>query len=223
MVSGLTLKKLYQWIKKIMDEIFNNLMMCGAIAFTTFNLFSTPVIQSSIALSSPQLGITAPIKAPEETAKLVAEAGITDKKFAWAIHHILVPEGGWSNHPNDRGGATKYGIIESVAKRHGLNVANISKVDAIKIYYSDYWLASGADKAESPLDLAILNSYVNSGRRWDIGGSTPLEQAENYLQQQDNYYTQIYTSNPSKTVFKSGWHRRTEYMRKAIKGEFPSW
>ena len=96
-------------------------------------------------------------------------------------------------------------------------------MDAIKIYYTDYWLASGANKAPSPLNLAILNSYVNSGKKWELKGNSPQEQAENYIAQQDNYYTSIYTSRPSQTAFKTGWHRRTEYMKKAIKGEFPSW
>lgn len=208
-----------------MQAIFNNAMMTGAVAIAIINLLTVPAPQesSAVSFSSSESSEVSGVKAPEETAKLVSEAGIKDDNFAWAIHHILVPEGGWSNHPNDRGGKTKYGIIESVARRHGLNVASISKVDAIKIYYQDYWLASGANKAPKPLNLAILNSYVNSGRKWNIQGSSPMEQAVNYLKQQDNYYTQIYTSNPSQTVFKNGWHRRTEYMMKAIKGEFPSW
>lgn len=210
-----------------MSEFNWKMVTGGMMAILISNAILPPEIKATVTQNVTQtvnnLTGNSNLKAPEETAKLVTEAGINDANFAWAIHHILVPEGGFSNHPNDGGGATKYGIIESVAKRHGLEVRNISKLDAIKIYYQDYWLASGANKAPSPLNLAILNSYVNSGKKWEIKGGSPMEQAENYLTQQDNYYTQIYTNRPSKKVFASGWHRRTEYMKKAIKGEFPSW
>lgn len=196
-------------------------MMFGVTGFALINLLQSPVIQAVVGVSPS--GDVSKAQAPDDIKKAVSEAGINDGEFAWAISHILKVEGGWSNHPSDRGGATKYGIIESVAKRHGISVTNITLSQAIKIYYTDYWVASGANKAPNPLNLAIMNSYVNSGRKWSISGSTPQEQALNYIKQQDDYYIRIYTSNPSQTVFKNGWHRRTEYMMKAIKGENPSW
>lgn len=202
-------------------EIFNNLMMCGVVGFTALNLLQSPVIQQSF--SNINSGNVSTANAPEEIKKAVSEAGINDEQFTWAIAHILKVEGGWSNHPSDRGGATKYGIIESVAKRHGLNVSSITLPQAIKIYHTDYWIASGANKAPNPLNLAIMNSYVNSGKKWSISGSNPQEQALNYIKQQDDYYIRIYTSNPSQTVFKNGWHRRTKYMEDAVKGGNPKW
>lgn len=195
--------------------------MCGVVGFTALNLLQSPTIQQTFTNINSSSISTA--NAPEDIKKAVSEAGINDSEFTWAIAHILKVEGGWSNHPNDRGGKTKYGIIESVAKRHGLNVSSITLPQAIKIYYTDYWIASGANKAPNPLNLPIFNSYINSGRKWTISGSTPLEQALNYLQQQDNYYTQIYTSDPSQTVFRPGWHRRTKYMEEAVKGGNPKW
>ncbi|HEY9864918.1 MAG TPA: glycosyl hydrolase 108 family protein, partial [Candidatus Obscuribacterales bacterium] len=191
-----------------MSEFNWKVITGGCLAILISNAILPPELKATVTQNVTKtvnnLGGKSNFKAPEETAKLVTEAGINDTNFAWAIHHILVPEGGFSNHHNDGGGATKYGIIESVAKRHGLDVRRISKVDAIKIYYQDYWLESGANKAPSPLNLAIMNSYVNSGKKWEIKGNSPQEQAENYLSQQDNYYTQIYTNRPSQTVFKTG-------------------
>jgi hypothetical protein len=205
--------------------IFNNLMMLGVTGFTLINLLQSPAIQSVTGVnpSGNVSGDISKAQAPEEIKKAVSQAGINDEGFAWAIAHILKVEGGWSDHPADGGGKTKYGIIESVAKRHGLNVSSITLPQAIKIYHTDYWIASGADKAQKPLNLAIMNSYVNSGKKWDISGSTPQEQALNYLKSQDSYYTSIYTSRPSQTVFKSGWHRRTKYMTDAVNGGNPSW
>ena len=201
--------------------IFNNLAMITVTGFTAFNLLQSPIIQS--VTGAIQSGDVSKAEAPEDIKKAVLEAGINDANFAWAVSHILKVEGGWSNHPADGGGKTKYGITNAVAKRHGIEVTGITLPQAIKIYYSDYWVASGADKAQKPLNLAILNSYVNSGKKWDIVGSTPSEQAKNYIQKQDDYYISIYTSNPSKTVFKSGWHRRSKYMQEAINGGNPSW
>lgn len=202
--------------------IFNNLMMLGATGFTIIGLLQSPAIQS-VAGTTQVSGDISKAEAPEEIKKAVSQAGINDEGFTWAIAHILKVEGGWSNHPADGGGKTKYGIIESVAKRHGLNVSSITLPQAIKIYHTDYWVASGADKAQKPLNLAIMNSYVNSGKNWSISGSTPQEQALNYLKSQDSYYTSIYTSRPSQAAFKSGWHRRTKYMMDAVNGGNPSW
>jgi hypothetical protein len=202
--------------------IFNNLMMSAVTGFALIGLLQSPAIQS-VAGTTQVSGDISKAEAPEDIKKAVSEAGISDPSFAWAISHILKVEGGWSNHPADGGGKTKFGIIESVAKRHGINVSTITLPQAIKIYYQDYWLQSGADKAQKPLNLAIMNSYVNSGKKWGISGATPLEQAKNYIQKQDDYYTSIYTSRPSQTVFKTGWHRRTKYMMDAVNGGNPSW
>jgi Glycosyl hydrolase 108 len=202
--------------------IFNNLMMSAVTGFALIGLLQSPAIQS-VAGTTQVSGDISKAEAPEDIKKAVSEAGISDPSFAWAISHILKVEGGWSNHPADGGGKTKFGIIESVAKRHGINVSTITLPQAIKIYYQDYWLQSGADKAQKPLNLAIMNSYVNSGKKWDIVGSTPSEQAQNYIKSQDDYYTSIYTSRPSQKVFANGWHRRTKYMMDAVNGKNPSW
>jgi hypothetical protein len=205
--------------------IFNNLMMIGVVGFAGFNLLQSPAIQSVTGVnpSGNVSGDISKAQAPEDIKKAVSQAGINDEGFAWAIAHILKVEGGWSDHPADGGGKTKYGITNAVAKRHGIEVTQITLPQAIKIYHTDYWVASGADKAQKPLNLAIMNSYVNSGKKWDISGSTPSEQAKNYIQKQDDYYTSIYTGNPSQKVFANGWHRRSKYMIEAVNGGNPSW
>ena len=144
-------------------------------------------------------------------------------EFDRVIKLIERVEGGWSNHPDDRGGATKYGITAATASRHGLNVSTLTREQAREIYRKDYWIPSGASSAQWPLNLAIMNSYVNSGRKWQITGSTPLEQAINYINQQNNYYHQIISNNPSQRVFANGWFRRTKFMVEAAKGGNPGW
>ena len=35
------------------------------------------------------------------------------------IDELIAREGGYTNHPADRGGPTRYGITEAVARAHG--------------------------------------------------------------------------------------------------------
>ena len=74
----------------------------GCLAILISNAILPPEIKATVTQNVTQtvnnLTGKSNLKAPEETAKLVTEAGINDTNFAWAIHHILVPEGGFSNH-----------------------------------------------------------------------------------------------------------------------------
>ena len=53
------------------------------------------------------------------------------------IRQVIELEGGYVNHPADKGGATKYGISQKTYP--GLDIKNLSQRDAIKIYYNDWW------------------------------------------------------------------------------------
>jgi lysozyme family protein len=64
-----------------------------------------------------------------------------DPIFNKLIGPLLNREGGYVNNPNDRGGATKFGI--SQASYPSLNIATLTRPEAEKIYYNNYWLASG--------------------------------------------------------------------------------
>lgn len=165
------------------------------------------------AISVVQQGNNNPVTA-------IANSG---SEFDRVMRFISRVEGGWSNHPDDRGGATKYGIIASVARRHGYDVRSLTPEQAKQIYYKDYWIPSGASSVPWPLNLAIMNSYVNSGKKWQIIGSTPQEQATNYVNQQTAYYRQIIANNPSQQVFANGWFRRSRFMLDAINGGNLSW
>ncbi len=51
------------------------------------------------------------------------------------IEALIEREGGYSNHPSDRGGPTKYGITEAVARAHGFSGAmrNLPRDEAAAI------------------------------------------------------------------------------------------
>jgi len=83
--------------------------------------------------------------------------------FEKAFEELIGIEGGYVNDPTDRGGETKYGISKR-AYPH-LDIRNLSLADAKKIYYDDYWQASGADQMlKYDLALELFDTAVNMGQ-----------------------------------------------------------
>ena len=89
-----------------------------------------------------------------------------------ALEYLLEEEGGFSNHPSDRGGKTMYGVTQSTynsyRKSHNLpqqTVRNISKDEARSLYNELYWKASGADRLPWPISYLTFDAAVNSGTK----------------------------------------------------------
>lgn len=64
------------------------------------------------------------------------------------IDDVIAIEGDYSNHPADRGGPTRWGVTEAVARRHGYDgdMRNFPYGEAALIYKREYWLRPGFDK-----------------------------------------------------------------------------
>lgn len=58
------------------------------------------------------------------------------------VDALIDREGGYANHPSDRGGPTKFGIIEAVARAHGYAgpMRDLPRAEAAAIYKRLYWL-----------------------------------------------------------------------------------
>jgi len=71
-----------------------------------------------------------------------------DKGCDHLIEALIEREGGYVNHPADRGGPTRYGITEAVARAHGYAgaMAQLPQDDAIAIYRRLYWLRPSFDE-----------------------------------------------------------------------------
>lgn len=87
-----------------------------------------------------------------------------------ALEYLLDEEGGWSNHPSDRGGATMYGITQTTynawrrkKKRPQQSVRKVSKEEAKELYNEEYWQAAGCHKLPWPISYMTFDSAVNSG------------------------------------------------------------
>lgn len=95
---------------------------------------------------------------------------MSEDRFQACLSHTLKWEGGWSNHPKDRGGATMRGVIQRVydgwRDRQGLprrSVRSIEETELQAIYRRDYWDAVRGDDLPPGVDLAVFDFGVNSG------------------------------------------------------------
>lgn len=61
---------------------------------------------------------------------------IMDERFDSFFDLLMQLEGGYVNNKNDRGGETNFGIT---SKAYGKSVENITKYDAKKFYYKNYY------------------------------------------------------------------------------------
>ena len=64
------------------------------------------------------------------------------------IDALIEREGGYVDHPADRGGPTCFGITEAVARSHGFSgrMANLPRDEAAAIYRRLYWLRPRFDE-----------------------------------------------------------------------------
>jgi lysozyme family protein len=84
------------------------------------------------------------------------------------IDALIEREGGYVNHPADRGGPTCWGITEAVARAHGYRGAmrNLPRPEAAAIYRRLYWLRPRLDAVaeRSPAVAAeLFDTSVNMG------------------------------------------------------------
>jgi lysozyme family protein len=82
---------------------------------------------------------------------------------------VLLHEGGFVQHPQDPGGATKFGITrETLARFRGTpvtveDVRSLTTAEAAAIYRRLYWDPIRGDELPAGVDLAVFDFTVNSG------------------------------------------------------------
>lgn len=74
--------------------------------------------------------------------------------FRAAVANVLRREGGYVNHPADRGGETKYGI--SKAQYPQLDIKALTREQAIEIYHRDFWQGAFRWLQDLEPDKAVL-------------------------------------------------------------------
>jgi lysozyme family protein len=84
------------------------------------------------------------------------------------IEQILGKEGGYVDHPDDRGGPTNWGITQRVARQHGYAgpMRELSRDQAISIYKASYWFKPSFDQiahVSNAIALELMDTGVNMG------------------------------------------------------------
>lgn len=85
------------------------------------------------------------------------------------INDIIAIEGGFVDHKNDRGGPTKYGITQAVARENGYegDMRNLPLATAKNIYLQAYLVKPGFDKymqLSEAIAAELFDTGVNMGQ-----------------------------------------------------------
>jgi lysozyme family protein len=152
--------------------------------------------------------------------------------FNRCINVILRNEGGYVNHPNDPGGETNMGIAKKFYP--DLDIKNLTKNQAIEIYYKDYWSKMNLlGIYDENLILQIFDMGVNAGIKtaikiiqriveaevdgW-IGDETTglinkseIDLVDLYKQERKKYYFSLARRKPDLQVFLAGWLNRIDH------------
>lgn len=85
--------------------------------------------------------------------------------FDQAFDILLGHEGGYSNHPNDPGGETMWGVTARVARADGYrgDMRDLPRDRAKAIYRRMYWDAVRADDLPGAVRFDVFDGAVNSG------------------------------------------------------------
>jgi lysozyme family protein len=109
------------------------------------------------------------------------------------IDAVIDREGRYVNHPADRGGPTRWGITEAVARAQGYDgdMRDLPRGEAVSIYRRVYWLRPGFDRValRAPAIAAeLFDTGVNMGTAAATGF---LQRALNALNRSARDYPDI--------------------------------
>ncbi|GAA5585628.1 hypothetical protein Acal01_00761 [Acinetobacter calcoaceticus] len=103
------------------------------------------------------------------------------------LEELIKREGGYVNNPGDRGGATKYGITEAVARSNAYkgNMKDLPLDVAKAIYKKQYWTAPRFDQV-NVISSLVTEELLDTGVNCGTGFAKPLlQRALNLLNNQD--------------------------------------
>ena len=155
---------------------------------------------------------------------------------------VGLAEGGFVNHPNDRGKATNFGITMATLSRWRQGPVSVAEVKALtvgeaaKIIKAYYWDPAGLDGVKNDaLATAFFDQLVNRGLGFikdiqriagvsadgEIGAKTiaainakdPKKLIDAVADNAKAKYLAIVKARPSQKVFLKGWLARAEHVR----------
>ena len=154
--------------------------------------------------------------------------------FLNALAKTLGYEGGISDHPEDGGGRTNWGITQRTYDAYRRTtgeaprpVDDMTDREMREIYWNDYWLPCRCDDLPPPIARAVFDMAVNSGvwnakitlqrslhvRADGVIGPGTIEEAKRssvlpFLRKRAGFIQEIIATKPSQVVFLEGWINR---------------
>lgn len=92
-----------------------------------------------------------------------------DKTIDQIIDDIIRREGGYVNHPSDRGGPTKYGVtLATLSDYRGRactesDVKALTKAEVASIYFQKYFVEPGINNLPAEIHPVVFDMAVNMG------------------------------------------------------------
>ena len=80
------------------------------------------------------------------------------------IAGVVGREGGYVDNPDDKGGPTRWGVTEKVARAHGYtgSMRDLPRATAIAIYEADYWFGPRFDQVHT-VSPALAEELCDTG------------------------------------------------------------
>jgi hypothetical protein len=138
-----------------------------------------PVPEAAPATSQPAAPQAAAPQAGAGTAQPQAAAALAplpdaDGRFTRALDFVFHAEGGFSNLPEDHGGATNFGITIGDLQHHRGHPVTVEDVKALtreearEIYETEYWGVVAGQFLPEALDLCAFDGAVLCGPRRSV-------------------------------------------------------
>ena len=144
-------------------------------------------------------GVVSPVVAALVSTLIAGSLGFSLSTFFVDAHvEVAGIEGGYSDHPDDLGGATNYGITEGVARRSGYkgSMKDLPVEMALEIAFEQYWdpleldhIAEAQDSSYYDVAFRLYDVSFNMG----VGTAGRfLQRCLNVLNNQGKYYRDVY-------------------------------
>lgn len=155
----------------------------------------------------------------------------TEDQFTKCLAFVLLAEGGNDDDPQDPGGRTSRGILQSEyntwCHANGVPQGDVWKAtdEQIKaIYHANYWVPLQCDNHNWPLNAVLFDTGVNCGighaqkwlqLAWHLipldSTNKPADLASQVMKARDQYYNNL--STKLKARFLKGWLNRDHDLR----------
>ena len=141
-------------ISNILNPLNNNLNQGMQYAQNTLPNTANDVMQTSKMIDYSLYG--------NDFSKEFIDNMLGDTRFQYAMQRTKFNEGGFANHPNDRGGITNYGISSKYYPKE--DIINITPQRAQAILYRDYWLKPGINQLPDEFADIVFDDGVVQGQ-----------------------------------------------------------